>query len=169
MAGSIRRFFTNLVCGCIYNKDTRKRVRVVLNSPMADSLRFIRKNTGLHLRHIKTFVGYQARNLLISVNDKYIFKFPLRRSNSRELTMRESRVVAAFASLSPIYIPPVDVFEHRGALVRRYEFIHGTQLRQMPLDVALANIDKLAPQIARFIYEIGMSHLGLRILYGRIY
>ncbi|MBQ4130098.1 MAG: hypothetical protein IJD69_01855 [Alphaproteobacteria bacterium] len=157
MAGPIRRFFTNLVCGCVYNKDRRKRLRVILNSSMLDSIRFIRKNLGVPVRRIKTFIGYQARNLLISVNDEYIYKFPLRRSNSRELTLRESRIVAAFAPLSPIYIPAVDVFKHRGNLVRRYEFIHGTQLRQMPIDVAMANIDVLAKQIAQFMFEIGRA------------
>lgn len=157
MAGSVRRFFTNAICGLIYNRDTRRRVRVVLNSPMVSSLRFIRKNLGRPVRKIKTFVGYQARNLLISVNDEYIYKFPLRRSNSDELTLRESRIVSALAAISPIYVPPVDVYTHRGVLVRRYKFIHGYGLRQIPLDVAMANIDKLAKQIARFIYEIGCS------------
>ena len=157
MAGPIRRFFTNLICGCVYNKDARKRLRVVLNSSMMDSVRFIRKNLGGPVHKIKTFTGYQARNLLISANDTHIFKFPLRRSNSRELTLCESRIVAAFAPISPIYIPSVEVFEHRGELVRRYEFIHGTQLRQMPLDVVLANIDTLAKQIAQFMFEIGRS------------
>lgn len=157
MAGPIRRFFTNLICGCIYNKDTRKRVRVILNSSMLDSLRFIRQNTGLHLTRVKTFIGYQARNLLISVNDKYIFKFPLRRSDSHELTLREKRLVDVFSKISPVYVPPVDVFSHRGVLVRRYEFIRGVGLREIPVDIALANIDKLAPQIARFIYEVGIS------------
>lgn len=157
MAGSIRRFFTNIICGFIYNRDTRRRVRVVLNSSMVDSLRFIRKNLGRPIRKIKTFVGYQARNLLISVNDEYIYKFPLRRSNSRELTLRESRIVSALAPLSPIYVPPVEVFSHRGVLVRRYEFIRGTGLRQMPVEVALANLETLSKQIARFMYEIGCS------------
>ncbi len=157
MAGPIRRFLTNLICGCIYNKDTRKRVRVVLNSSMMDSVRFIRKNLGVPVHKIKTFVGYQARSLLISVNDTHIFKFPLRRANSRELTMREKRIVGALAPISPIYIPSVDVFAHRGELIRRYEYIRGTQLRQMPLDIALANIDVMAKQIAEFIYTIGAS------------
>ena len=154
MAGSIRRFFTNILCGCIANKDTRKRMRVVLNSDMLSNIRFIRKNTGLPIKKIKTFIGYQARNLLISINDKYIFKFPLRRSDSDDLAMRESRIVAALSPLSPTYVPPVDIFTHKGHVVRRYEFIRGAQLRKMPLDIALANIDKLAPQIARFMFEI---------------
>jgi len=157
MAGPIRRFFTNVVCGCITNKDARKRVRVVLNSDMISNIRFMRKNTGLPIKKIKTFIGYQARNLLVSINDKYIFKFPLRRSDSDELALRESRIVSALAPLSPTYVPPVDIFTHRGRIVRRYEFIQGTQLRKMPLDMALANIDKLAPQVARFMFEIGRA------------
>lgn len=160
MAGSIRRFFTNIICGCIYNKDTRKRVRVILNSDMLSYLRFIKKNTGMPIRKVKTFTGYQARSLLISVNDKYIFKFPLRRSNSDELALREVRIVNAFQKISPIYIPPVEIFYHRGRVIRRYEFIHGTQLRQMPVDVALANVDKLAPQIAKFMFDIGCADLS---------
>ena len=157
MAGSIRRFFTNIICGCVYNKDKRKHLRVLLNSPIASYMRFIRKNTGEPLRKVKTFIGYQARNLLISVNDKYIFKFPLRRSDSRELTLREERVVSALSPFSPIYVPPVRVFTHRGQLVRRYEYINGCQLRQMPVAVALANIDTLAQQVAEFMYVIGRA------------
>lgn len=157
MFGKLRRFFSNIICGFVYNKDTRKRLRVVLNSPMTSYIRFIRKNTGTPIRKMKTFVGYQARNLLISVNDEYIYKFPLRRENSDELALREKRIVDALSPLSPIYIPPVTVFEYRGVLVRRYPFISGVRLREIPLDVAMKNIKKLAPQVARFIYEIGRS------------
>ena len=157
MPGPIRRFFTNIICGCVYNKDKRKRLRVVLNSSMTDCLRFIHKNTGTRPRRIKTFVGYQARSLLISSNDEYIFKFPLRRSNSDALTQREQRLVDVFQGISPIPIPPVDVFPHHGHLVRRYPFIVGAQLRQMPLDVVLSNLDTLAKQIAEFIFVIGFS------------
>lgn len=157
MASPLRRFFTNIICGCVYNKDKRKRLRVVLNSSMMDCLRFIHKNTGNRPRRIKTFVGYQARSLLISTNNEYIFKFPLRRADSDYLTRREKRLVDVFQKISPIYIPPVDVYEHRDHLVRRYPFISGVQLRQMPLEVALENIDILAEQIAEFIFVIGCS------------
>lgn len=157
MAGTIHRFFTNIICGCIYNKDTRKRVRVILNSPMLSDLRFIRQNIKQPIKKIQTFVGYQARNLLISVNSEYIFKFPLRRSNSDELTIREKRIVDTFIPISPIHIPAVDIFEHNNQLVRRYEFIHGVGLRQIPMDIAMKNLDTLAKQIAKFIYTIGTS------------
>ncbi len=157
MAGAIHKFLTNIICGFIYNKDTRKRVRVVLNSSMMSNIRFIRKNLNQPLRKIKTFIGYQARNLLISVNDQYIFKFPLRRSNSRDLTIREKRIIEALAPISPIYVPPVEILEHRGELIRKYEFIQGLGLRQIPTELLNKNMTKLAKQIARFIYEISIS------------
>lgn len=157
MAGNLRRFFTNIICGCVYNKDKRKRLRVVLNSPVRSYIKFIKKNLNCPIEKIKTFVGYQARNLLISVNDEYIYKFPLRRSNSNELALREKRILDVLGPISPVYISPVDIFFHNGDVVRRYAFSHGTQLRQMPVDVALENIDVLAPQIAHFLYVIGCA------------
>ncbi len=158
MAGKIRRFFTNIICGCIYNKDARKHFRVILNSPMSSYIRFIRRDINVPIRKLKTFIGYQARNLLISVNDEYIYKFPLRRSNSDELTIRESRIVDALSPVSSVYIPPVTVLEHNGVLVRRYPFVRGVRLREIPTDVALKNIKKLAPQIAKFIHDIGITN-----------
>lgn len=157
MAGNLRRFLSNIICGCVYNKDKRKQLRVVLNSPMRSYIKFIKKNIDGPIKKIKTFVGYQARNLLISVNDEYIYKFPLRRSNSNELAIREKRILDALGPISPVYISPVDIYEHNGEIVRRYKFSHGTQLRQMPVDVALQNVDVLAPQIARFLYIIGCA------------
>lgn len=157
MAGSIHRFFTNIICGFIYNKDIRKHARVIMNSPMLSDINFIHKNLNKPLHKIKTFIGYQARNLLISANDEYIFKFPLRRSNSSELAIREKRIVDAFAPISPVYVPPVEILQHRGALVRKYKFIRGTTLRQIPTEILDKHKTKLAKQIARFIYEIASS------------
>jgi len=157
MAGAIHRFFTNIICGFIYNKDTRNHARVVMNSPMLSDIHFIHKNLNKPLHKIKTFIGYQARNLLISANDEYIFKFPLRRSNSSELAIREKRIVDAFAPISPVYVPPVEILQHRGALVRKYKFIRGTTLRQIPTEILDKHKTKLAKQIARFIYEIAIS------------
>lgn len=157
MSNRINRFFTNIICGCIYNKETRRHVRVLLNSSVLSDLRFIRKNIKRPLRKIRTFVGYQARNLLISVNDEYIFKFPLRRNNSRELAIHEKRIVDALTPVSPIYIPPVEIFEHRGKLVRKYRFIHGAGIRQIPPETLDKNLNNLATQIAQFMYVIGAS------------
>lgn len=157
MAGKTRRFLTNIICGFIYNKDRRKHVRVVLNSPMYSYIRFVRKNTDAPIKKLKTFIGYQARNLIISVNDDVIFKFPLRRSDSNDLALREKRIVDALSTISPIQIPSVQVLECQGKLVRKYPYVHGTRLRDLPLEIALENIDVLASQIAMFLHVLASS------------
>lgn len=158
MAGPIRRFFTNLICGCIYNQDRRKRLRVILNSPIVSYMRFVRQDMGCPVRKIKTFVGYQARSLLISVNDTCIYKFPLRRHNSDDLSMREYRIVCALRNFSPIYVPSVQLLKYRGHIVRKYEFIRGTQFRHLPIDFAHQNMRKIAHQIADCMYRIGCTN-----------
>ena len=158
MPGIIRRFFSNIVCGFVPNRDRRRLVRVVLNSDVFGYLRFIRRDCGgMRLRKIKMFVGYQARSLLISVNDKFIYKFPLRRDDSDALALRESRIVSALAPLSPIYVPPVVLLKYKNRIVRKYEFIPGVQFRHLPSDFAYAHIDAIASQIAGFIYAIGRA------------
>ena len=159
MASSLRRFFSNIICGFIPSKDTRRRVRVVMNSDMAGVMRFIRRDIGVRPRRVRTFVGYQARSLLVSVNDKYIYKFPLRRDNSDELARREKRLVDALAPFSSIYVPPVTLLEYNGRVVRRYPFVRGIQFRKLPTDYAYKHIDAFAEQIAKFMYEIGCVDL----------
>ncbi len=129
----------------------------MLNSPMAVQVRFIRRNIDEPVRKLRTFVGFQARSLIIDVNDKWVFKFPLRRDNSDELSMREARIVRALAPLSPIYIPPVQTLRLRGRLVRKYEFVHGKILRQVSPELILKHKTKLARQLANFLYVIGSS------------
>lgn len=154
---SLRHFFTNIICGFIYNKDERKRLRVVLNSPILEYIKFIRADTGLRRPRIRTFVGYQARSLVIGVDNKWVYKFPLRRDNYRELANREFRICNAMASISPIKIPSVKLLEYNGMLVRKYEYIPGVSARRMPPELMARYRRRLAAQVARFIYTIGQS------------
>ncbi len=158
MAGkSIRHFFTNVICGLVYSKHGRKKLRVLLNSPLMEYIRFIRADTGLCFPRMRTFVGYQARSLIISADNRWIYKFPLRRDNYRQLARREQRIVRALRPFSPIDIPDVELIENKGMLVRKYEFIRGVTLRGGPRDVIMANLDVLAAQVARFLYDVACA------------
>ncbi|MBD5400859.1 hypothetical protein HDR61_03910 [bacterium] len=154
---SIRRFVTNIICGFVYSKDGRKKLRVLLNSPLREYVRFIRIDTGLRRLHMRTFVGYQARSLLISVRNKWIYKFPLRRDNYRELAMREYRIVNALRPYSNVNIPDIELINYKDILVRKYPFINGTSLRHAPHDLVMKNMASLAAQVARFLYDIGRA------------
>lgn len=157
MPNSFRRFFANIICGFVPGRDRRRLVRVLLNSDVAKYLRFIKSDVGARPRKIKYFVGYQARSLLVSADDKYIYKFPLRRDNSDDLARREFRIVNALRDLSPLYVPPVQLLEYNGRVVRKYEFIRGTQFRHLPTDVAYRHMNKIAKQIAACMYKIGCA------------
>ena len=91
---SMPHFLTNLLCAFVWNKRERNRVRAVLNSPVAREIRFIRRDIKTKIFKIKTFVGYQGRSLLIAVNDQWIYKFPLYRSDFRKLAEHEKRIVS---------------------------------------------------------------------------
>jgi len=146
-----------MVCGLVYDKDRRKRLRVVLNSPMSEYIKFIRHDTGIARPKIKTFVGYQARSLIIGVNDKWVYKFPLRRDNYRQLAVCEERILNALAPISPIYAPPVQLLDWRDMIVRKYAFVPGVSLRRAPRELIMKNLTHIAAQVANFMYVIGTA------------
>lgn len=154
---SIRHFITNVICSFIYNKDERKRLRVVLNSPVLEYMKFIKHDTGFRRPRFRTFVGYQARSLIMGVNNKWVYKFPLRRDNYRELALREKRIVDVLAAVSPIHVPTVELLEWNHRLVRKYEFIRGKSMRRISPELIKQNMQQLAAQVAGFMYTIGQS------------
>lgn len=158
MTQKVRGFLANIICCCVYNKNARRKLRAILSSDVIGQLRFIRRDIRTRITKVKFFVGYQGRNLIIAVNDKYIYKFPLRRPNATELTLREKRVVDVLGKCSPIPTPAVCILKYKNQLVRKYDFIHGCSLRQMPPEKILAHIDTLAPKIAEFMYKIGQMN-----------
>lgn len=155
---AIRRIFANIVCGFIPNKARRRTLRVVLNADVSGCIRFIKRDLNRKkLKHVKIFAGYSARNLIISVDKEFVYKFPMFRSNSNKLALREKRVVDALAPLSPIYVPQVELLQKGKDIVRKYEYIDGVTLGQMNCDTMLAHIKDIAPQIAKFIYTIACA------------
>lgn len=154
---SIRHFITNIICGFVYNKDGRKKLRVVLNSPMFEYIRFIRRDTGLRAPRLRTFVGYQARSLIIGVNNRWVYKFPLRRENYRELAVREQRIVRALRPAMSIPTPDVKLIKYGDKIVRKYAFVGGATLRSAPQKLIMENLDVLAAQVARFLYDVACA------------
>ncbi len=153
----IRHFLTNIICAFIPNKTKRKKVRAILNSNVFSYIRFIKRDLGGPVSKIKTFIGYNANSLLISVNDKYIYKFPLRNTDYRERVAREKRITDALRPISPIKIPDMQILNYRDKLVRKYEFIDGVHIMHLPKEVQIKNRNVLAKQIAQFLYTVGVA------------
>lgn len=155
---AIRRFFVNVICALIPNKPKRKKLRVMLNSDLIGCIRFIKRDLNRkNIGRIKVFIGYVARNLIISVNNEYVYKFPLRREDSNELALREKRIVDALTGTTSFRIPGVQLLEWEKTIVRKYDFIPGATLSQLNNEKVMAHIDILAPQIAKFVYDIACA------------
>lgn len=162
MLNAIRHFCTNIICAFIWNKYKRKKMRVLLNSNILSDLIFIKRDIQEPIKYFKTYTGYMARSLVINVNNKWVYKFPLCRENSDELSLREKRIVDAISKYISGYIPPVEILEMPHArtgqkLVRKYPFVSGVSLRGLPVETVLKHKKKLAHQLAVFLYETAVA------------
>lgn len=154
---ALRHFFTNMVCDLIYNQDTRKRVRAALNSPLIPLLVLIKKDCKLKHIKYKIITGFRGRNLLILVNDKYIYKYPTQKCNfAPNIEVREYDITHELAKVSPIYIPVPVLLNYQDKIVRRYDVVHGLSLRQVIQHKKIYEKYKkyLAHQVAYFLCVI---------------
>lgn len=157
MAGSLRRFFTNIICGFIPGDRARRRIRVMLNNPSARSyIKFVQQwadeNCG-GAKKISINFGVGCQNLIVVLNNAHVFKFSLTPSSLDY--SREKRICNALRKHTTIRIPKMEIINWRGTIVRRYEFIPGKLLCDFPPSYVLANRRRLATQLAQFMFDIG--------------
>ena len=153
----IRHFITNMICGLIYNQETRKHVRAALNSPLVGLLVMIKNDSGIRHPKYKIITGFRGRNLLIKVNDKYIYKYPTQKCNfAPNIEVRERDITSELAKISPIFIPVPTLLKYQDKIVRRYDVVHGISLRQLIKRGKIYEKYKryLAHQVAYFMYVI---------------
>ena len=154
---AVRHFITNMICGLIYNQDTRKKVRAKLNSPLFGLLAFIKKDCGeKHFRY-KTLIGFRAQNILIMANDKYIYKYPAKKmSFAKNIEVRERDITTELAKVSPIYIPVPTLLKYEKKWLRRYDVVKGMSLRELMKKGKAYEEHKqyLAHQVAIFLDKI---------------
>ncbi len=151
---------TNMICGMIYNRQTRKRVRAALNSPLIELLAFIKKDSGIKHPKYKIITGFRGRNLLVQVNDKYIYKYPTQKCNfAPNIEVRERDITSGLAKISPVFIPVPTLLNFQDKIVRRYDVVRGISLRQLIERGSVYDMHKqdLAHQIANFLYVIAKS------------
>lgn len=152
----MRHFISNIVCGVIWSKRLRDKVRTRIRFPQTrDYIRYVRKFAkNMKQRKIRTLVGYGCKNFIVILNNKHVFKFPLL-NDGKEISIREKRIVDAFYGISPIKIPLVKVIPYKNIYIRKYEFANGTLLTDIPPRVIAQHRQHIAKQIANFLYVIG--------------
>ena len=152
----MRHFISNIVCGVIWSKRLRDKVRTMIRFPQTrEYVRYVRKfASNMKQKKIKTLVGYGCKNFIVILNNKHVFKFPLF-SDGKEISIREKRIVDAFYGISPIKIPLMKIIPWKGIYIRKYEFANGTLLTDVEPGLIIQHSRHIAKQIAEFLYIIG--------------
>ena len=151
------KMFVNLLCRFIPNRTTRNRVRFLLTNRayVNKCIKFVRYQGDFH--NIQKIVGRGSRNLVVTADKKYVFKFP-GVGNGYEKSLREQQISDVFRPISPINIPDMEILDFDGIAVRKYPYIDGINLEYFqPKNVPPSVERKIAKQLANFLYVIGQS------------
>lgn len=155
---SIKHLAANILCGFIPDKKIRHRVRVRAYFDISKYIEFAKANAGRPNASVRTYQGHGGMKKIIVVLDNAVaYKFPLVAARA-DSPRREKMFTDAFRDASPIRLPKMDVLKFNGMDVLKYEFISGRTLADTPSRVIRRHGDKIAKQLAKFIFEIGRSN-----------
>lgn len=154
---SVKSFATNLLCAFIPSKSVRHRIRVRAHFDIKSYIDFAVRDAGLHNPTVRTYQGHNGmKKIIVVLNNTVAYKFPLVAARA-DSPRREKMFADAFRTASPVRLPKMELLQFRGMDVLKYEFITGETLGTMrPRDVR-RHADKIATQLAAFIYQIGVS------------
>jgi len=153
----IKHAAANIVCGFIPDKRLRHRVRTRLNYNISQYIDFARRDAGRPNADVRTYSGHGGmKKIIVVLDDEIGYKFPL--VASRADTPRKEKMFAdAFRDISPVRIPKMEIKRFNGMDVLKYEFFPGKTLAELDTETILRHEDKIASQLAAFIFEIGRS------------
>jgi len=108
----------------------------------------------LKFSHVHVIKG--GWNIGFIVDKKYVFK--IRKFYDKhvptEKIMREKRITDAFAGISPLRIPKIEIIKSRGYTFYKYDFIPGRNLNTFSLKTIEKNAWKWGRQLAEFINAV---------------
>lgn len=154
---AIRTFLANAICGTIPGKKRRDivRIKIKYREYLRDCKKFALAHTDGKRHKIKIDVGARSHNLILLVDNICAFKFPLH-ENGYDKAIHEQRIIDAFTKISPIKIPKMEILQWGDITVRKYEYANGVLLKKIKPQIVMQNYDKIATQIAQFMFDIGI-------------
>lgn len=153
----IKKAAANIVCGMIPNKKVRHRMRTRMNYDIGKYVDFARRHAGRPNARVRTYSGHGGmKKIVVVLDDEIGYKFPLVAARA-DSPKREKMYADAFRDISPIYIPKMEILSFNGMDVLRYDFRPGKTLGDMDAGTILRHEDKIAKQLAAFLFELGRS------------
>jgi len=147
----------NIICGFIPGRRTRHRVRTRLSYDIQKYVDFARRHAGRPNARVRTYSGHGGmKKIIIVLDDAVAYKFPLVASK-KDTPRREKMFADAFREISPVHIPEMEIVRFEDTDVLKYEFFVGKTLADIGKKDLARHEDKIARQLAAFIFEIGRS------------
>ena len=142
-------------CCFIPNKRLRNKIRTEKLYDWKNKYKALKKKyPALNFRRTKMIKG--GWNIGFIVDKKYVFK--IRKSFDKSLPIekieREKRITDAFANISPLRIPKIEIIKSGKYIFYKYDFIPGKNLNTFSMNAIQKNKQKLGNQLAEFIYYI---------------
>ena len=152
----MKKLLINILCGFIPGARRRNRVRMELNNPIRKWTKFAKSFSNKKHPVVEYTYGYRCANFVVTIDKKWVFKFPLH-GDGLDIAQREQRITDALRKVSPIKIPDMEILDFNGLCVRKYECINGVGFHSLDKKTQNENAEKIAKQIAKFLYVIGQS------------
>lgn len=153
----LKQTAVNIVCGFIPGRRMRHRVRTRLNYDIQKYIDFARRHAGRANARVRTYSGHGGmKKIIVVLDNKIAYKFPLVAAKA-DTPRREKMFADAFRGVSPVHIPEMEILRFEGMDVLKYEFLPGKTLAEMDAKTIARHEDKIASQLAAFIFSIGRS------------
>lgn len=155
----LKRWAANVIVCVIPNKTKRKKIRTKLQFDTKWCVDFVRNIYDGKYKNAKlsTYIGRGGQNYIVVVDKKYVFKFPIRNSANKN-PIAEKRISDYFARVSPVRVPKLEIINHNGKFIRKYDFIDGVIIEDADKNLVKQNLDKIAKQIADFLFVMSTSN-----------
>mgnify|MGYP001130103014 CR=1 FL=1 len=152
---ALKKFISNIICGCIPNKRIRHRIRMRLTFDIKPYIEFAKRDSGIARPRVRTYQGHGGmKKIIVVISDKIAYKFPLVDARAGS-PAREKLYADAFRKYSPIKLPDMELLSFNGRDVLKYEFIRGKTVQDTPRKILRQHSDKIAKDLAEFIFALG--------------
>ena len=152
----MKKFFANIICSFVPDRQRRKMLRLKLTHSTRKLTKFAKSFSDRSHPRVRHTYGFRCANFVITVDDKFVFKFPLH-GDGKEIAQREKLITDVLRKISPIKIPDMEILDFNGMTVRKYEYIDGKGFHSLDKQTQNEHAQKIAHQLARFLYIIGKS------------
>ncbi len=145
----------DFLCNFIPNRKKREYIRTEKLYDWKKKYKALKKlYPELKFRNTKIIKG--GWNIGFIVDKKYVFKIKkvFNTSTTIEKITREKRITDAFAQVSTVRIPKIEIVKSGQYTFFKYDFIPGKNLNTLSLRNIMKYKHELAKQLAEFIYSI---------------